>query len=251
MGVSTSTAKSSLEVDQTTVDSYAGTCDFKCDNKITGVYVDLINTTLTGGLKIQQQCSVDGTCSISTGIDSLVDTVAKASSSSNAKDVGILQGILDKSESDTRVKISDYLDQEVYNSCKVEGSNDITNLDIFAVNSNIQGGILIGQKQNIQGNCAFQTSMKAVQKASGNANASSLSGKDKKGEKCGSCTGLQTGLIYIGIAIAAVIGLTIAAYFIYKYANRSPSAGSTTTASSSIGSVGSQKGSLKSYLGRL
>src|SRR5271166_1417344 len=179
MGTSISKAKSSAEISSTLIQQYAGTCDFKCDNKISGINVDLINTVLTGGLKNEQQCSTDGTCSFSTSLDSLVDTAAKASSSSNAKDTGMLQGILDSSSSDSRVKISDYLDQQVYESCKVESSNDMRDIDIFAVNSNIEGGILIGQKGNVQGNCAFKTSMKAVQQASGNSSSTSTSGKDK------------------------------------------------------------------------
>jgi hypothetical protein len=234
MGPSISTAKSSVEVDSTVINQYSGTCDFECDNSIQDVYVDLVNVDLQGGLTITQQCSVDGTCSISTSIDSLVDTAAKATSSTNAKDTGLLQGILDKASSESKVKISDYLQNQVYDTCKVASTNDIRNLAIFAANSKIQGGILISQAGNVVGNCTFQTVIKNVQKATGDANASATSGKDKKGEKCGSCSNIGIAVAYIVVGVVVIVLLGGVAYGIYRFSNRSSGAGTGSSTTPSV-----------------
>jgi len=247
MGLSISKATAEATINQSLINSYAGTCDFKCDNKISNVYVDVVNTTIEGGLKIEQQCSSDGTCSINTSMDSLVDTVAKAAASSNAKDVGILQGILDKSESDSRVVINNFLDQEVYDKCSVESSNDMSNINIFAVNAQIDGGILIGQIGTVVGSCSFQTTMKAVQKASGTANATSLSGKDKCGECCSACSGIGMIAMYVGIGLVVIVVLGVAAYIIYRMTNKAP----TSTTTSILGSKLSSGGNLTSALRNL
>jgi hypothetical protein len=232
MGPSISKATAEATINESLINSYAGTCDFQCNNKISNVYVDVVNTTIEGGLKIEQQCSSDGTCSINTSMDSLVDTVAKAAASSNAKDVGFLQGILDKSESDSRVTINSFLDQEVYDKCSIQSSNDMSNVNIFAVNSEIDGGILIGQVGTVTGSCSFQTTMKAVQKASGNANSTSVSGKQKCGECCGACSNIGVVAMYVGIGLLVVVVLGVAAYIVYRMTNKSP----TTTTSSILGS---------------
>lgn len=217
MGISYSTAQSTAQVDQSTVQQFAGVCDFKCDNSISGVNVDLVNTYLQGGLKITQQCSTDATCSVSTNINALSDIVAKANTSTNAKDTGIFSGIADVANSSSKVKINNYLSQQVYDECKVSSVNDARNIQIFAANSTITGGIEIGQVGQTKGNCAFNTIMSAVQTSTGTATASAVSGKDKKGEKCGSCSGAQMVITYIVIGIVVLISLGVIAWIIKSW----------------------------------
>lgn len=235
MGASSSTAEATVEVNQDLVQQFAGTCDFKCDNSISNVAVDIVNTRLEGGLKITQQCSADATCSVTTNMDSIVDTIAKASGSSNAKDAGF--GRVDVSKGISKVRISDYVQQKVYDSCKVSSTNDIRNIQIFAANSEIDGGILIGQVGTTRGNCTFDTVMNAVENATGNSNANSTSGKDKKGEKCGSCSSLQMIAIYAGVGIAVIFALGILAFVIKSFASKGSSSSTSTTSSSGISTV--------------
>lgn len=232
MGTSSSVAQSVSEVDQTTVQQFAGTCDFKCNNSINGVQIDLVGVTLEGGLQITQQCSTDATCSISANMDAVSDVVAKANTSTNAKNTGeFLSGILnfDDAKSQSKVKINNYVQQKVFDECSVSSSNDIRNLSIFAANTDITGGIAITQIAKNKGNCSFNTVMKAVQESTAIAEATAISGKDKKGEKCGSCSGAQVILTYIGIGILVIIALGIIAYVIKRFATGSTSASSTSS----------------------
>jgi hypothetical protein len=252
MGLSFSSASSSDEVDQTTVQQFAGTCDFKCDNSINGVNVDLISTTLRGGLKITQVCSTDATCSVSTNVNALSDILAKADASTNAKDTGLFSGIGDIANSKSRVYINNYLSQKVFDECKVSSVNDARNINIFAANSYITGGIEIGQSGSTRGNCAFNTIMSAVQQSTGVANASATSGKDKKGEKCGSCSGLQMVMTYIAIGVVVIIALAIIAGIVkYFLSNRGGTTGTTGTATSSVSSAIASTGATKSFWSKL
>lgn len=228
MGPSLSKSRALATVNQATAQTVGGTCDFRCTNSLNGVSVDIVNSYLQGGLKIEQQCSSDGSCSISTNMNALSDIVAKANTSSNAKGTSLISGILGTSaSSNSKVDINNYIQQKVWDQCNVSSSNDMRNIQIFAANSDITGGILIGQYGATKGNCSFDTVMAAVQQSTGTAEAVATSGKDKKGEKCGSCTGSQVILTYIGIGILVIIALAVTAYIVKRM--MTPAAAGTGT----------------------
>lgn len=210
MGISFSTATAKNMIENDAVQQFAGVCDFQCINNISNVDVDIINSRVTGGINFKQYCSVDASCSISTNMDAVTDTVAKATSSTNAKDSGFLDTDVTTSESVNQIR--QYIQQKVYDSCKVTSTNDIKNVDIFAVNSDIEGGINFGQSGSTKGNCTFDTIMKAVEDATATTTANATSGKDKKGEKCGSCSGIEVTATYIGIGILVIIALVVLAF---------------------------------------
>jgi hypothetical protein len=218
LGISSASSKNYTSINNAITQQYSGSCDFSCNNSIKNTNIDIVNSTVEGGINLENACSIDGVCSISSSMDAVSDILYKASQSTNASAPGILS--IEVSESDTITHVSQAIDQSVMEQCNVQASNDIVNTQIFAANSNISGGINIKNNAQVKGNCVLSNVMKAMESASLTIDQVSAAGK--KVGKCGNCGGWEIAAIYVAIGIAVILGLVGVAYAIKKWKDSHP-----------------------------
>lgn len=200
---------------------YAGTCNVSCDNTITGVNIDLIDSILSGGINITQECSVDAQCLFNITQNSLADTLFKASNSSSAAG-GILPGV-SVSVNSSYQDISESILQSIQETCNINSSNDISNVSVYAQSSTIGGGVNITQQNSTNGSCTFNTLMTATEMATGTSDNCSASGKMAKKSCAGKGGGVSSILVYGGVAVLLFIGVMM----IYKAFRNSSTPGGT------------------------
>jgi hypothetical protein len=202
-----STSYSSQVANAKITQQYAGSCDVSCNNTISGVTIDLINSILTGGINFSQACTANANCLFETNQNSITDVVFKATNSASAAG-GIIPGI-SISETGSYQNINESILQSVSQSCAISSANDISNVSIFAESSDIGGGINFTQVGNTQADCTFDTLMSATAYATGTADNCSASGKKEK-KQCGGKSGsIGTYLLYGGIALVAFVGIMV------------------------------------------
>jgi hypothetical protein len=123
------------------------------------------------------------------------------------------------------------INQTVDQTCDVQSTNDINNIQIFAANSDIQGNVAIGQSGNTVGNCAMNNVMNATEYATGFADNCAASGKKSKKSCAGKFSGTPYILIGVGIVIAIIIAILLYHHFTKGAA---PTPSTSTGISSSI-----------------
>lgn len=212
MGQSVSTSSSEQSAQAFIAQQFSGSCNITCTNIAQGINIDLINTVVGGSLELTQSCNVDANCMISGSSDATSDVLFKATNSTNAKNAGnIFSGDLfnfDYASSASRQNIKQKIIQNTTQTCKMASLNQLDNLSILAVNSEIGGNIAIGQTGSTSGQCQLQNNLSAAASATAMASNTATSGKDKKGSKKGSSS------IFIGIF--AILGLCIVVYIVAK-----------------------------------
>lgn len=213
-GYSDSSNQVNTQINDAITQQFSGTCDFECSNTISNINVDIVNSQVWGGVNIENACSVDGTCTISSSTNALTDILLKANQSTNASTTAGIFNV-DISSNSYSSQVNQDINQSVSEQCKVQSVNDINNVDVFAINSQINGGINIGNTGKVVGNCALSNIMTAMESASQTIDQVSASGK--KAGKCTSCSGVEIIGIYIGIGLAVIVGLVVIAYFGKKY----------------------------------
>jgi hypothetical protein len=214
--------------------NYSGTCKIACNNDIHGVDINVVNSNIVGGLTVSQKCDVDGQCYFSTTQDATANIISKANNSSNAKNVETGIGNSDYSSIDNRQYNKIAVNQAISQKCDEETFNDITDMNVYVGNSNIQGGVAILQSGNLKGNCTMNSNMKAVALASSIADNKSMSGKDKKGEFCGN-KGSKFAMIagIVGFIVLLLIVFVIAKVITRKKGNGSSNSSIQMTSPSS------------------
>lgn len=212
MGSSVSTSSSEQSAQAFIAQQFSGSCNITCTNIAQGINIDLINTVVGGSLELTQSCSVDASCMISGTSDATSDVLFKATNSTNAKNAGnVFSGDLfnfDFASSSSRQNIKQRIVQSTSQTCKMASLNQLDNISILAVNSQIGGNIAIGQTGSTSGQCQLQNNLSAAASATAMASNTATSGKDKKGSKKGG-----SGVIF---GIFAVIGLGIVTYIVAK-----------------------------------
>ncbi len=207
MGGSQSVSVSDQEANAFLSQQYYGSCDIECKNIVTGLNIDIINTILTGGINLDQQCTVNGQCMMGSSSDATADVLFKALNSSNAKNASSLfSGDIfnfDEAVSMSRQDIKETIMQQTSEKCNMSSLNQMSDVSILAANSRIGGGINIGQTGAVSGQCQLQNNMTAASTATALASNTAQSGKDKKAQKKGSDNAIWT--IFIFIAAIAVI----------------------------------------------
>lgn len=179
---SSSSATSSQIANANIMQKYSGQCNITCNNKLSGVDIALINSS-SGGINVTQSCSVNGQCVMNNQQNALSDVIFKASNSAAAGDiVGVLGA--DFSTVGSYQDINQNINQSVSQKCNISSINDMKNISIFAENSNIGGAIDISQTGENTGGCVLKNIMSATEKASGEVNNCSSSGK-KATKACG------------------------------------------------------------------
>lgn len=201
---SKSKSSSDQEADVFLTQQFSGSCNITCQNTMSEVSIDLINTTVGGDVSITQACSTNGTCMIGSSMDSTMDVMFKAANSSGASNAasGIVSyGNVDISNTKSRqdMKLNSY--QNTNETCNIGSYNQMNNVSIFAANSNIGGSVDISQDASTGGNCALSNTMSSAASATGLSDNKSESGKGAK--KGGKKAGIMNFIIIMAILLIA------------------------------------------------
>ena len=187
MGVSISKSISRQNAEINLAQIYKGTCDITCQNVEENISVDVINSVIDGGIIFNQSCSANGNCIFGSTMDATADVFFKATNSTNAKNAWSGWEMnpfnIDIAESKSRQNIKESISQSVTETCKVSSYNEMNNISVFTANSHIGGGIEFNQSGNATGKCVLDNTMSAAAYATGMAENTASSGKNKKGEK--------------------------------------------------------------------
>lgn len=206
-GVSSSTTRSEQTAEAYLSQQFFGSCNVKCDNVMSGVNIDIINSMVSGDINLTQKCSVDASCMVTNSSDATSDVLIKAANSSNAKDAGgLFSGHLfssDTASAESRQSIKQTILQSTTETCDMASLNEMKDISILAVNSKIGGSISLNQEGSTKGNCQLGNNMSAAASATAMASNKATSGKDKKGQKKGDKAGI--GSIMGFIVVMAVI----------------------------------------------
>ncbi len=218
MGGSSSKSESEQNADIQLTQIYKGTCDIICQNIESGISVDIINSVIGGGIIFSQSCSSNGNCIFGNTMDATSDVFFKATNSSNAKNAWSGWSAdpfnFDNAESKSRQNIKESITESVTETCKVSSYNQMNNISVFTANSQIGGGIEFNQSGNATGKCTLDNTMSAAAYATGMAQNTATSGKDKKGQKLGDKSSIFRILTYIGIGLVVLIITVIVAKLI-------------------------------------
>lgn len=218
MGGSHSKSESEQSADIQLTQIYKGTCDITCQNIESDISVDIINSVIGGGIIFSQSCSANGNCIFGNTMDATSDVFFKATNSSNAKNAWSGWSLdpfnFDTAESKSRQNIKESITESVTETCKVSSYNQMNNISVFTANSQIGGGIEFNQSGNATGKCTLDNTMSAAAYATGMAQNTATSGKDKKGQKFGDKSSIFRILTYIGIGLVVLIVTIIVAKLI-------------------------------------
>ena len=214
MGVSISKSESEQSAEVHITQQFSGNCQITCQNTLSNVVISIIDSTVGGSVTINQSCATNASCLIGSNMDATTDVLFKATNSANAKNTTelpwFLQGInFDYAESSSRQDIRQAITQTTNESCNISSYNQMNNISIFAANSTIGGDISISQNASTQGQCQLTNSMQAAAYASGQAQNTATSGKDKKGEKFSNKSGKLMVVTYLIIGIVVVVIVSI------------------------------------------
>lgn len=214
MGGASSTVYSGQDAQLYLTQQFSGSCNVQCSNIMSGVSVDLINTTVTGGIRISQSCSTNAQCLISSNMDAIADVVLKAKNAGSAESTSAWLGQIGKSKVDveSRQSIKESLVQQSNQKCNISSVNQMNDVSIYAENSSISGGIEIDQTGNVEGSCSLNASFSEAASALGESDNSGMAGKkankkmggtQKKGAKLTQLTYIVA-LIVIGVVVYSI-----------------------------------------------
>lgn len=214
MGSASSTVYSNQSAELYLTQQFSGVCNVQCSNIMSGVSIDLINTTVTGGIRISQSCSTNAQCMISSNMDATADVVLKAKNAGSAEATSAWLGQIGSSNVDveSRQEIKESLVQQSNQSCNISSVNQMNDISIYAQNSSIEGGIEIDQTGNVEGSCSLNASFHEAASALGESDNSGMAGKkankkmggaNKKGSKLTTLTYIVA-LIVIGVVVYSI-----------------------------------------------
>lgn len=210
MGNSSSTSESIQTANEYLNQQFSGSCNVECQNIMSNVSIDLINTNLSGGINITQTCAADANCTIGSYTSAIADVMFKATNSSNASNPGWFK--FEKSSSISQQSIVENINQSVNEECDISSLNVMNDVTVFAANSNISGGIAFQQQGSSTGTCALTNTMTAAAYASGIADNTSAAGKkaNKLAKKQTKSAKLLS-LTYVIIGIVVLVGVIMIA----------------------------------------
>lgn len=214
-GPSVSDSQSYQSAYQNIAQSYSGTCNFSCSNNLTDINVVAEGTTITGGIKIEQQCNVDGSCILQNTTDATASIMEAASNSAGASEAGSwLTGFNfgDYASALSYQDMRQLMNQNVTQSCGFSSSNDMKDVVVFASDSQISGGILISQTGDAGGACTLNDMMQATAAATAQATNDAQSGK--KAKSGSQWIGIVAAMVGVVIVIVVVVG--VLRYFVCK-----------------------------------
>lgn len=185
--------------------NYAGSCAVECDNTMSGVSFDFINSALDGNLDITQSCAANAQCVFNSTSNALADVLFSAQNSTTSA-AGIFPSWSSSfASSASYQQINERVMQHITQTCNVVSANDASNVSVFAENSTIGGNVVFSQSGSSTGDCQFNNMMSATDIATGSATNCSTAGK--KGKKaCGGKGGsMENIFLYVGAGMLALM----------------------------------------------
>lgn len=203
-----SAVSSSTQVANTNItQQYSGTCKISCNNTMNNVDATAVNSNVDG-IYVTQSCAVNGQCMMNSTANALADVVLKAQNAASQA----LSWLPSSTTTLSYQEINENIQQYVNQTCKITSSNEMNNVNVYAVNSNIANGIHIGQTGTVKGSCALSNLMSATAKATEMADNCAASGKSAKKKACsGKGGGIGSLILYgiIGIVLFTAVMMVI------------------------------------------
>lgn len=201
MGNDSSKSSSKQSASSYLTQQFSGSCNMSCTNTQDDVHIRIFGSNVDGDVCINQSCSTNANCLMSSNMDSITDILLKAANSSSVESgiVPSFGGTSSESKSKQDIKMS--VNQATAQSCDVSSYNQMSNVSITAANSNIGGSVCITQDGDTSGSCALDNSMTAAAYATGMSENQASTVHVKKG---GSLTWIVT--LIVVIAIVGIVG---------------------------------------------
>jgi hypothetical protein len=195
------TSSSTQVGNQNLSSTFIGSCSVTCDNTMNNVGINNIGSNIAGDVGIYQTCSANGQCVISNSMSSAADLMFKAA---NAAQSDFFAQPFQRNATMSYQEINQNIQQYASTSCNVSSSNDMNNVFIYSVNSQIGGSETIGQSGQSVGTCVLNSTMNANATASGMADNCASSGKSSKKKVCkGKGGGIGSYILYFIVGIIA------------------------------------------------
>lgn len=210
MGIGASISKTTNEQQASAfiTQQFAGTCDVLCQNQMSDVTIDIINSNV-GGVKLTQTCSSNPNCIIGSSLGATADIILKAANSANAAKASSWFSInFDKSSIKNLNNIRENISQSTNQQCNISSVNEMNDISILALNSNIGGDIALSQTGSTNGNCQLTSSTTAAANASSDVTNQARSGKGSNKDK--------TGKLALLTNIAIIVAVCFVIYIIAK-----------------------------------
>jgi len=218
MGGSHSKTHSEQSAEVYLTQQFSGSCNVSCQNVINHVTIDIINSTVGGSVELTQSCATNASCIIGSNMGATADVLFKATNSSNAKNAWSAWSLdpfnFDHASAESRQDIFESISQSSSETCNISSYNQMDNITIFVADSTIGGDISISQNASTEGQCQLTNTMTAAAYATGIAQNTAASGKDKKGQKFGNKSQMLMVVVYGVVIIAIIIAVSIAAKII-------------------------------------
>lgn len=205
VGSNTSTANSQQAANAYITQKYAASCAVECDNVMSGVSFDFINSVLDGNLDITQSCAANAQCVFNSTSNALADVLFSAQNSTTSSGGIFPSWSSNFASSSSYQQINEQVMQAITQKCNVISANDASNVSVFAENSTIGGNVVFSQTGTSSGDCQFNNMMSATDIATGSASNCSTAGK--KGKKaCGGKGGsMENIFLYVGAGMLALM----------------------------------------------
>jgi len=204
MGNSTSKIYSEQNAELFLTQQFSGTCNVTCQNAMDNINIDIINTTIGGGIELDQTCATNASCLIGSTTNAQADVLFKANNSTNASDSGYFKS--DDADISSIQNIRENINQSTEEDCDISSYNQMNNISIFAANSTIGGDISISQNASTQGQCQLNNNLSASALAAGLQKNTATSGKNKISQK-------KSAFLRVIIIIAILIALLALSFF--------------------------------------
>jgi len=175
------------------------------------VSMTFINSNVNG-VSLKQTCASNVNCIIGSSQNATADVLFKAANSANAASASKWFSLnFDKTKINSVQDIRENISQSTNQQCNVSSINEMNDVSILAVNSNIGGdGIALDQQGSASGNCQLTNNTTAAAIASGDINNEGKSGKGANKDKTGKMKTITNiaiiaGIVFIIYIIAKVI----------------------------------------------
>lgn len=184
MGSSNSTAASVQQSEQLLTQQFSGSCGISCQNYISDVDITLVDSVFNGDINFTQKCATNGTCIVNSNMDAVADTLFKTANSATTNYPGILG--FESSSTTSSQNIKQISTQQTNEQCNISSYNEMNDVSILAVNSQINGNINFTQEgqtgsSSSPADCSISNSMKLASIATGMSQNTSFAGKKAKG----------------------------------------------------------------------
>ena len=203
------------EANSEVAQKFTGICDIQCVSVTTNVSLIIVDSNIEGGITINNECSLDATCAINSSMSATNEANLEffgQQQGQNLAEVGTFTytaiGVTANSVYNEQ-KMNLVTTQSVYQECDLGASASLSDINIYAQNSSITGGISIANSASNSGACTLEAALTADNVASGLVQTKQTGQTTKAGKKG---DGKNKGALWTWIG--AIAGVLILAYII-------------------------------------